>query len=299
MKPVAARQSAAACSSSGIGKPQRLEHVRAAARLETERLPCLTTGSPQAARQQRRAGGDVEAARGVAAGADDVDGAQPGGRSGRRARRRMACAKPRTSVGDHALGATARPAARRPAPAAVSGSVSCASSSAASRLGSGRARSSSCSRSSRGCDMACSRAVRAGALADGQAKEIAHQRAAPRASACSPDGTARPRPASWRWRTPMISPSAVRALTSSSAGSARRLRRSANDSGPPRTAAAVRRTACARRAAPARSCRASAGRRAPPCRRTLRRSTDGPRHTPSTGMCPAKARIMSIETPAS
>ncbi len=50
--------------------------------------------------EQRRAGGQIEAARGIAAGADDVDGMR--GRresSGWRASARMARAKPRTSSG--------------------------------------------------------------------------------------------------------------------------------------------------------------------------------------------------------
>jgi hypothetical protein len=42
-------------------------------RLDTERLPCLTTGTPQAAVSSGGAGGEVEAAGAVAAGADDVD----------------------------------------------------------------------------------------------------------------------------------------------------------------------------------------------------------------------------------
>ncbi len=43
-------------------------------RLEIDRLPCFTTGSAAGGRQQRRAGGQIQAPGAIAAGADDVDG---------------------------------------------------------------------------------------------------------------------------------------------------------------------------------------------------------------------------------
>ena len=42
---------------------------------ETARLPCLATGTPAAGEHEGRGGRDVEGALGVAAGADDIDGA--------------------------------------------------------------------------------------------------------------------------------------------------------------------------------------------------------------------------------
>jgi hypothetical protein len=67
-------------------------------RLEIERLPCLTTGSPQAAASSAAPVDKIEAAGRIAAGADDVDGIQAVGSAGLRASARMAPAKPRTSA---------------------------------------------------------------------------------------------------------------------------------------------------------------------------------------------------------
>ena len=81
--------------------------------------------------QQRRAGGEIEAARGVAARADDVDGVRARGIAGWRASERMARAKPRSSSAVTPLERSA--ASNAPASAGgMSPPVSARSSSAAS-----------------------------------------------------------------------------------------------------------------------------------------------------------------------
>ena len=76
---------------------ERLEQVGAAGAARDRAVAVLDDAHAHRGDQQRGAGREVEAARRVAAGADDVDGRRPGRQVGRRASERIAAAKPRTS----------------------------------------------------------------------------------------------------------------------------------------------------------------------------------------------------------
>ncbi len=73
MKPQCARQAPAAASSSGSGRPSAASTSALPDLLDTERLPCLTTGRPQAAASSDAPVDRFKLLRAVAAGADDVD----------------------------------------------------------------------------------------------------------------------------------------------------------------------------------------------------------------------------------
>ena len=118
-----------------VERQREPERARARRRCRTARhraVAVLDHAHAAGRDEQRRAGRQVEAARGIAAGADDVDarGRRPAARAGARARAWRARSR--------ALRRPSRPwraaprAARRPSPAPVSGSVSARSSSAAS-----------------------------------------------------------------------------------------------------------------------------------------------------------------------
>jgi hypothetical protein len=73
VNPVAAKQRAAPASSSGSVKPSCSIEIGAAAAARDRAVAVLDDGHPAGGRQQRRSGGQIEAAGGIAAGADDVD----------------------------------------------------------------------------------------------------------------------------------------------------------------------------------------------------------------------------------
>ncbi len=64
----------AAASSSGNAQTQRFQHIGAARAAGDRAVAVLDDRHPAGRREQRRAGGDVETAGAVAAGADDIDG---------------------------------------------------------------------------------------------------------------------------------------------------------------------------------------------------------------------------------
>ena len=207
---------AGARSSSGSGSPSASSTSALPERLEIERLPCFTTRTPIAATSSAAPGREIEAARGVAAGADDVDRrrARRQAPDGARARASRA-AKPRTSSAVTPLARSA--ASSAPAIAGATRRIGQRDQQLA-RLGLGQVPPlSSRSRMSRRSAMPI--APQAARRAPREAQEVAHQRRPVRRQHALRDGTARPRPSSSRWRTPMISPSAVRAVTSSTAGS--------------------------------------------------------------------------------
>ena len=266
---------------------ERLEHVGAAGAARDRAVAVLDDGSAAGGREQRRAGGEVEAAGAVAAGADDVDRAQRRAAAAAGAPARASRWRSRAALGGHALGAQRRQqrAGQRRRQLGVGQR---AQQLARLRLGEVAAR-------------------RAGARAAGSAAPcVASARrvelagsfpcsAGPRASARSPGWNCTPSTCSSRWRTPMISPSVgarrdlelrrqrrrlgdqrVIAADLEGTGDSPRTRRG-------RRASIVRGLAVHQRAA-----------RAPPRRRRPRRCDWWPRHTPNTGMRPAKARIIAM-----
>src|SRR5215469_5676956 len=142
------KQAPAAAVSSGTASPSASSTSALPQRLDTERLPCFTTGTPQAA---VRSAVPVEMLK--------LPEASPpvptisierrsGGNSGRRARRRIACASPRSSCATSPLPESA--ASSAPAIAAGScGSVRCESRPSACSCDRSR-RSMSCCSNSRG-----------------------------------------------------------------------------------------------------------------------------------------------------
>ena len=196
---------------------ERFEHIGAAGAAGDGAIAVFEHRHAAGGRQQRGARRDVEAAGSVAAGPHDIDcraarrecaacapaGACRGQSRALRPRRRLCCAEP--------------PAARPPSPASLSGSVSCVSSSSASDSRRSR-RSSSRSRVSRRDGIAALRREPC-ALARSAVKpqEILHQRG-PSGVRMLSGWNCTPSTIKRRWRTPMISPSGVRAVTSSSGG---------------------------------------------------------------------------------
>ena len=205
-------------------------------------IAVLDHGNAAGRGQQRRAGGKIEAAGLVAAGADDVDGARAAARSSAGAPARACAARSRAARPASRPWRAARPAAHRPAAAACPDR-------SAPRSSSPRLVSLSASplqQLDRACraDVSCAMVLRAAR----SVQEIAASAAGPAGVSTLSGWNCTPSTMQRRWRTPMISPSGVRARDFEFRRQRVGLRRSASGSDRLRRAAAARRTGPGRHA---------------------------------------------------
>ena len=255
---------------------------------DSARLPCFATGTPQPATTSDGRGGDVEAAGGVAAGADDVD--RPGrcldrqhprphradsaGRSGTVSpRTRIAISSPAICAG------VASPAMMMPK--AASASLSARRSPAASRARTGFS--------------VFTPALRPGPWRATGSSATGHGHAR---LAMLSGWNCTPQIGRSRWARPMSTPSSVQAVASSP-GAGSPGRRSGNDSGSRGTGRAGRRRHRCRGGARPRPCHAPDPGRERPSRRRPGRSPDGRGRPRAAAPRPAAAPISGRQMPAS
>ena len=275
---------------------RRAPRARRRCRSATRRRGCRAwpPATPAPATTKAAVGRDVEGAGAVAAGAAGVDATAPDGGADRLGAGAHGARRARDLLGRLALRAQRDQEARdlgrrRPRPSMIAvaglGGLGAAEVLAGQQPVDGVARSPRL-------------ASRAAPTPTGRGSSRAAP--CPRRSGSTRGGTARPRPAASRWRTPMISPSSVQAVTSRSAGRARldhqrvvagRLERGRRA---PRTRRApswwIARGLAVHRAA----------RRARPGRRTPAPIAWWPRQTPRIGIRPAElADRRRREMPAS